>query len=355
MDAWPRGPAMGTRSATTLKSSSSSRTSGNRPHAGPSPKPVTRTGRHVGVACSCSRSPRWSSRLRACPSWCLATTAMRRVSASRPGARCGRRPGIAARRMHPAPRPMSCRAPPPFRPVSGCPDHGRGRVHDGSLAPRRRAEHPAHWRARRLRVAGSPPASLPAIYLYADGRLIRWSEAGVLRGRIRRAAAHARRRRTSAVRVPRLGAVRPNPAGSPLGLRGTVLCPRRRWSPALSAPVGGSAAEARLVSYLRTLDSSLPKTEWAAPRIRTYVASRFSVCLGTYANVPDRAIPVQIDLSTVLPAFPTGAAELFGGREAQAAAPTAPSASRRHSKKREHSPTSSSARLAAGRMNTRES
>jgi hypothetical protein len=77
-----------------------------------------------------------------------------------------------------------------------------------------------------------------------------------------------------------------------------------------------SAAEARLVSYLSTLASSLPKTEWAAPRIKTYVPARFIVCIGTYANLPDRAIPVQIDLATVLSAFPTGAAELFASREA---------------------------------------
>ena len=82
-----------------------------------------------------------------------------------------------------------------------------------------------------------------------------------------------------------------------------------------------STAEARVVSYLSTLASSLPKTEWVTPRIKTYVASRFSVCIGTYADLPNRAIPVQIDLATVLPAFPTEAAELFASREVRGGGP----------------------------------
>jgi hypothetical protein len=86
----------------------------------------------------------------------------------------------------------------------------------------------------------------------------------------------------------------------------------------LSAPESGpeSATEAaRLHTYLMTLDSSLPETEWAAPRIRTYVAPRIQVCLGTYLNLPDRAVPVPSDLSILLPAFPTRAAELLSDRE----------------------------------------
>jgi hypothetical protein len=89
----------------------------------------------------------------------------------------------------------------------------------------------------------------------------------------------------------------------------------------VSPATPASTAEARLVSYLSTLASSLPKTAWADRRIKTYVASRIRVCIGTYADLPDRAIPVQIDLAAVLPAFPAGAAELFAGREAHGGGP----------------------------------
>ena len=158
-------------------------------------------------------------------------------------------------------------------------------------------------------------------YLYADGRLIRSSsQAGVWGGMVEQRLTPAG---VARVRSKFLAQLAPNP---PPGTDadcwgGGAACVRGDDGRVLRLPGPGSPAEARLVSYLRTLDSSLPKTEWATARIRTYVASRFNVCLGTYANLPDRAIPVPIDLSTVLPAFPTGAAELFGSREAHDGGP----------------------------------
>jgi hypothetical protein len=153
-------------------------------------------------------------------------------------------------------------------------------------------------------------------YLYADGRLI-WSsgQADVWGGMVEQRLTPAG---VARVRSKFLAQLAPN---SPLGTdddcwTGVPPCVRGDDGRLLRIlPGPGSPATARLVSYLRTLDSSLPRTEWATSRIRTYVASRFDVCLGTYANLPDRAIPVQIDLSTVLAALPTAAAELFGDRE----------------------------------------
>ena len=90
--------------------------------------------------------------------------------------------------------------------------------------------------------------------------------------RIRRAASYARRHRTSAIRIPRLRAVRPqltarqHPA---LHVGGRCACAATMaaFSSRLERP--GCATEAdRLVSYFRTLDGSLPETEWAAQRIR---------------------------------------------------------------------------------------
>jgi hypothetical protein len=72
---------------------------------------------------------------------------------------------------------------------------------------------------------------------------------------------------------------------------------------------------AKLASYLKTLDGWLPKSQWAAPRITTYVPARIAACVQTFVNVPDRVVPVPLDLSILVPAFPARAAELLGGRE----------------------------------------
>jgi hypothetical protein len=79
--------------------------------------------------------------------------------------------------------------------------------------------------------------------------------------------------------------------------------------------VGASMAEAaRFLSYLGTLDGSLPETEWAARRIKTYVPARMAVCFQTYANNPNRVVPVPLDLTILVPALPARAAELLGRR-----------------------------------------
>ena len=153
-----------------------------------------------------------------------------------------------------------------------------------------------------------PPGFSSGYSLYADGRLIRWSEAASGGGFVEQRLTPEGVERVRSQFLAS-GLFDPTQPGPPLGCAGP-FCVRGDDGRLLSAPQSAAGAE-QLVSYLSTLDSSLPKTEWAARRIRTYVASRFSVCVGTYANVPDRAIPVQIDLSTVLPALPTEAAELL--------------------------------------------
>ena len=60
-----------------------------------------------------------------------------------------------------------------------------------------------------------------------------------------------------------------------------------------------------------TLDSSLPELQWAAPRIRAYVASRIQVCLGTFLNVPEARTLADEFLS---PAG-GGSHEYFGNRD----------------------------------------
>jgi len=171
----------------------------------------------------------------------------------------------------------------------------------------------------------NPPDGL--YYLYADGRLI-WSPrqaevwGGMVEQRLtREGVERVRSEFLAAGRFspdpPLLGSDAECPGGGACvrGDDGRLLMLLGPGSP-VSPASHVSPAPARLVSYLRTLDSSLPKTEWATPRVRPYVASRFNVCLGTYANLPDRAIPVQIDLATVLPALPPAAEWLFGSREA---------------------------------------
>jgi hypothetical protein len=162
-----------------------------------------------------------------------------------------------------------------------------------------------------------------AYYLYADGRLISLSgqanaEGGMVEQRLTPEGVER-------VRSESLSAGQSTPdmlAGTVEECAGSGACVRGgdgRYLRILPGPV--SPAHARLVSYMRTLDASLPKTEWADRQIRTYVPSRFNVCLGTYANLPDRAIPVQVELATVLSAFPAAAGELFASREAHGGGP----------------------------------
>ena len=164
---------------------------------------------------------------------------------------------------------------------------------------------------------GPGPSGFSSGYnLYADGRLIWLSEGGSGEFVEQRLTPEGVERVRSEFLAS--GLFDPTLPGLLLSCA-APLCVRGDDGRLLSAPQ--SAGAEHLFSYLGTLDASLPKTEWATPRIKTYVASRFNVCLGTYANVPDRAIPVQIDLSAVLPALPTDAAELFDSREAQRGGP----------------------------------
>jgi hypothetical protein len=82
----------------------------------------------------------------------------------------------------------------------------------------------------------------------------------------------------------------------------------------VTGPESAAIAATRLVSYLRTLDESLPETGWANPRITSYVPARVAICLQTFVNDPDRVVSVPLDLSVVVPALPPRGAELLGGR-----------------------------------------
>lgn len=153
-----------------------------------------------------------------------------------------------------------------------------------------------------------------AYYLYADGRLIWWSEqAGVGGGFVEQRLTPEGIER---VRSEFLAAALFDPNSPPGNVADceAVACVRGHDGRLLTARETATES-ARLVSYLRTLDASLPETEWAAPRIRTYVPARIAVCLQTFVNVPDRVVPVPLDLSILVPAFPARAAELLGGRE----------------------------------------
>ena len=167
--------------------------------------------------------------------------------------------------------------------------------------------------------SGGASAAYGAYYLYADGRLI-WAPdqaaegSGFVEQRLTPEGIERVRSKFLAA-----GLFDPNPPPSSISDCTYGICVRgndgRLHTGSGSAPMTTQAA--RLVSYLRMLDESLPETEWAAPRIRTYVASRFNVCVGTYANVPDRAIQVVApDLSLLLAAFPARAAQILGGRGA---------------------------------------
>ena len=75
----------------------------------------------------------------------------------------------------------------------------------------------------------------------------------------------------------------------------------------------------------------------------------------TFVNIPDRVVGAPPDLSILLPAFPARATELLSGREAIDRPDPERPCFEVTLEEREHSQTSSSVRLAAGRTNTRES
>jgi hypothetical protein len=151
-----------------------------------------------------------------------------------------------------------------------------------------------------------------AYYLYADGRLIWTSAAG---GEVfveqRLTPQGVERVRSQFLAA---GSFDANPPPAPVATCGSQACVRDEDGRFLTGRVSPTDA-ARLVSYFETLDTTLPETEWAAPRIRTYVPSRNEVCLQTFVNIPNRVVPVPPNLSILLSAFPARAAELLGSRE----------------------------------------
>jgi hypothetical protein len=72
----------------------------------------------------------------------------------------------------------------------------------------------------------------------------------------------------------------------------------------------------QLVSYLKTLDSSLPESEWSDKKTKPYVASRIAVCMRTFVGQKNgTAVQVPNDLSKLLSLFPAQAAALLEGRD----------------------------------------
>ena len=154
-----------------------------------------------------------------------------------------------------------------------------------------------------------------AYYLYADGRLIRTPDpavegSGFFEQRLAREGIDAVRERffSSALFSYQ----------SPGNISDCMdgLCVRSDAGGLVVAEGGAvtTTQGARLFSYLLTLAESLPESFWVAPELRPYIPARIAVCLQTFANVPDRAIPVPLDLSIVVPTFPARAAELVGRR-----------------------------------------
>jgi hypothetical protein len=158
-----------------------------------------------------------------------------------------------------------------------------------------------------------------AYYFYADGRLIR------SRTQADGGSSFVEQRLTPAgierVRSEFLVAwgFDPNPPPGNISDCTYGICVRGNDGRLRTAPESGRTAiqmtrATRLVTFIRALDESLPETEWVAPRIRTYIPARIAVCLQTFANVPDRAIGMPLDLSVLVPTFPARAAELLDGR-----------------------------------------
>ena len=263
---------------------------------------MTRTGRRAGVVCSCSRSRGWSSRLRACGR----------------GVTRRRRYGSRATSRHVESIPHRARG---RAGIHGHTARYRGGLHDDSARgaaarrplrgtrPRRLRCSPKARRAPHTLANSSPPSrtSTARRLLPLRGRapdLV--VEPSQRMGRIRRAATDARRRRTSAVQVPRRADVRPQPAARH---RRGLLGGRGRASAATTAafltgpvsPGAGAACllsqDARLVAArdrmgdpadqdLRTVEvRGLPRYVCQPSRSSDTGADRSVHCL---AGVPDR-------------------------------------------------------------------
>jgi hypothetical protein len=149
-----------------------------------------------------------------------------------------------------------------------------------------------------------------AYRLYADGRLISLSNqtAGWVEQRLTPEGVERVRARFLASGL--FDPAQP-PSDAPCTEDASKMCARGDDGRLLSARESASDA-AQLISYLATLDSSLPTSEWADPLMRPYVASRIMVCLEQYVYVPGRAVRVPPDLPILLSLFPTRAAELLG-------------------------------------------
>jgi hypothetical protein len=65
-----------------------------------------------------------------------------------------------------------------------------------------------------------------------------------------------------------------------------------------------------LLSYVRTLEMSLPETDWVDREVKPFVASRINACLQMYVD----AVQVAPDVAALVPLFPPRVAELLGSR-----------------------------------------
>jgi hypothetical protein len=154
-----------------------------------------------------------------------------------------------------------------------------------------------------------------AYYVYADGRLIRmYTQADGRNGFVeQRLTPEGVERVRSAFLASDLfeGNATPSNVSDCSG-----ICARDNDGRFLIVPgsLSTMAQAAELVASLRTLDTTLPETAWVARRVRTYVPARIVVCLQTFAAIPDRAIGVPLDLSAVVPTFPSRVAQLLQGR-----------------------------------------
>jgi hypothetical protein len=170
-------------------------------------------------------------------------------------------------------------------------------------------------------VASIPAYDRGSYYLYTDGRLIWWSDGAGERGgwvEQRLTPEGVERVRFRFVASGLFDPAQP-PSDVPCG-RGVFtgdfqMCVRGDDGRLLSAPASTPEASS-LFADLQTLKSSLPKSEWADPLIRPYVASRIAVCLQLIVYKPDKAVHVPPDVSILLPLLPAPAAELLDSREA---------------------------------------
>jgi hypothetical protein len=110
----------------------------------------------------------------------------------------------------------------------------------------------------------------------------------------------------------------PRPWGEPCDPLGIDTVPQvcvRGDDGQLRIAWGSKREVARLLSYLMTLDLSLPENEWADPHVRPYVASRIRTCLGTYVDIPNQVVLVPHDLSILMAAFPQRVVDVLRGNK----------------------------------------